>query len=274
MGKFENILIVSDIDGTFLGTGGVIVEKNIEALGYFLSEGGKFTFSTGRVHQSLLNTIPIADKIVSAPGIMSNGGYLYDFVFDEVLNAKTMDETLARKLVEYIYDYNDELCIRCSSPYETFYCRGLPIYHAHSEKSYSGSKLLTRDEWNFKDCCKFVIRGRCEALDELRAALEEKFGDELEIMKSGETFLEVLPFGCSKGSAIGGLREYYRGHGVDVKVYACGDYENDISMLKVADVAVCPSNASDEVKAISDMILCHCSEGLIANLIEIICLSK
>ena len=268
MGKFENILIVSDVDGTFLGDGGVLVEKNIEAIGYFLSEGGKFTFSTGRVHQSLLNTIPIARKIISAPGIMSNGGYLYDFVSDKILNTKAMDETLARQVVECIYDYNDKLCIRYSSPEGTFYCRVVPAYLAHSERSYSGSKLLTRDEWNFKDCCKVVIRGRRETLDELRAVLEEKFGDELEIIKSGETFLEVLPFGCSKGSSIGELREYYRGRGIDVKVYACGDYENDISMLKVADVAVCPSNASDEVKVISDMILCSCSEGLIADLIS------
>jgi len=267
MGKFDNILIVSDIDETFLGHGGGIVQKNIDAIRYFLSEGGKFTFATGRVHQSLLNTIPIAREITSAPGIMSNGGYLYDFATDTAFKCKTMDEGLTRQAVECIYNYSDEFGMRYSSPFETFYCRPLPKYLGSGEKSYSGSKLLEPEQWEFKDCCKVVVRGRCEDLDKLRAMLEEKFGRVFEIVKSGDTFLEMLCPGCTKGSAIDDLRDYYRERGTEVKVYACGDYENDISMLKLADVAVCPSNASDEVKEIADMILCHCSEGMIADLI-------
>ena len=41
-------------------------------------------------------------------------------------------------------------------------------------------------------------------------------------------------------------------------------------MLKEADVAVCPANAVDEVKAVSDLVLCDCREGLIADVIEAI----
>jgi hydroxymethylpyrimidine pyrophosphatase-like HAD family hydrolase len=49
---------------------------------------------------------------------------------------------------------------------------------------------------------------------------------------------------------------------------ACGDYENDIPMLKAADIAICPANAMDEVKKICDFVLCDCDEGLIADIIE------
>ena len=49
MKKFENYIIVSDIDGTFLGKEGRMVPRNLEAIEYFKSEGGIFTFITGRI---------------------------------------------------------------------------------------------------------------------------------------------------------------------------------------------------------------------------------
>ena len=58
--------------------------------------------------------------------------------------------------------------------------------------------------------------------------------------------------------------------GKPVRLFACGDYENDLTMLAAADVAVCPTNALDCVKAVADVCLCHHTEGLIANLIELI----
>ena len=48
MGKFDRILIVSDLDGTFLGSGGRMVERNVEKIKFFNANGGLFTFATGR----------------------------------------------------------------------------------------------------------------------------------------------------------------------------------------------------------------------------------
>jgi hydroxymethylpyrimidine pyrophosphatase-like HAD family hydrolase len=56
--------------------------------------------------------------------------------------------------------------------------------------------------------------------------------------------------------------------GAPMKVYGVGDYENDLALLGAADVAVCPANAQDKVKQISDMILCSNDQGVIADLIE------
>ena len=42
MGKFDNIAILTDLDRTFLGDGGIMVERNVEAIEYFKSEGGLF----------------------------------------------------------------------------------------------------------------------------------------------------------------------------------------------------------------------------------------
>ena len=37
---------------------------------------------------------------------------------------------------------------------------------------------------------------------------------------------------------------------------------------QAADVAVCPENAMDAVKEIANYTLCHCKDGLIADVIE------
>ena len=74
MGKFDNIFIVSDIDHTFLADDRSVPQINIEALKYFKSEGGQFTFATGRSHHSLLQAFPNAKDLLNAPAILGKEG--------------------------------------------------------------------------------------------------------------------------------------------------------------------------------------------------------
>ena len=57
-------------------------------------------------------------------------------------------------------------------------------------------------------------------------------------------------------------------YGYPITVYAAGDYGNDTQMLECADVAVCPSNALPEIKAICDHVFCDHDEGLIADIVR------
>ena len=57
----------------------------------------------------------------------------------------------------------------------------------------------------------------------------------------------------------------------DCTFVAAGDYNNDIEMLKEADLGAAPLNAQPEVKAAADLVLQHtCDNGAIAELIEVI----
>jgi hydroxymethylpyrimidine pyrophosphatase-like HAD family hydrolase len=52
---------------------------------------------------------------------------------------------------------------------------------------------------------------------------------------------------------------------------AVGDYNKDLEMIMEADVGICPSNAGDEVRSASDIILEEsCEEDAIAKVIDII----
>ena len=49
MKKFNGILMCTDLDGTLLRNDKTISRENKEAIEYFKSEGGLFTFITGRM---------------------------------------------------------------------------------------------------------------------------------------------------------------------------------------------------------------------------------
>ena len=79
MKDFSKYLIVSDLDGTFLADHSALVPRNLEAIGRFCACGGMFTFATGRTASTVLGAIPIAPTLLSAPAVLCNGTYLYDF---------------------------------------------------------------------------------------------------------------------------------------------------------------------------------------------------
>ena len=78
MGKFDNIIIVSDIDGTFLGKGSRMVDRNLEAIRYFQREGGCFTIATGREIMNIPSVIPCIAEICNIPVIACNGACIWD----------------------------------------------------------------------------------------------------------------------------------------------------------------------------------------------------
>ena len=55
--------------------------------------------------------------------------------------------------------------------------------------------------------------------------------------------------------------------GHPITTVTVGDQENDIPMLRSADISACPENALDSVKAVAKWQLCHHAEGCVAELI-------
>ena len=76
MGKFDGILLCTDLDDTLLTTDKRVSDENSKAIEYFKSEGGLFTFATGRVPQGaklMLNYVH-----PNAPMVCFNGAAIYE----------------------------------------------------------------------------------------------------------------------------------------------------------------------------------------------------
>ena len=80
------------------------------------------------------------------------------------------------------------------------------------------------------------------------------------------TLLELLDPAATKGNQVRAMKKLLQGR----TTYCCGDFENDEDMLKKADVAVVPSSGMPKIVAIADIVTCHCKEGTIAYLVDLL----
>ena len=270
MTDFSDFLIASDLDGTFLWEGRISA-RNLEALERFRAGGGIFTLATGRAHLNLRSAIGEPTQLINAPAICDNGVYLYDFKRKQSLCGDLIRESDAKDLLAFA---------KGSFPDVRFSAVGISSIRTEEDAGCVTRDLLTYDKdaicvtpadtWPTDDWYKFLF------LDDDPACLEKvcekalsHFGDRFTPTCSSNWILELQYPHVNKALGIQKLRKCLNG-AKKRTVIACGDYENDLAMLKAADVAVAPDNALDRVKAVADHVLCHCRLGLIADVIEAI----
>ena len=76
MGIYSDVLLTADYDRTLTAPDSTIPQRNVEAICYFMENGGAFTVNTGR---SVPMARPFLDKVpVNAPLLLYNGSAAYD----------------------------------------------------------------------------------------------------------------------------------------------------------------------------------------------------
>ena len=274
MKRYEGIMIASDLDGTFLDARGCVVPRNIQAIREFCAQGGLFTFATGRHHDHLPEAVPGVERLVNMPVIVANGSYLYDFSTDRVLAEIFMEVDVSRRVLQYARANFPRVGFRVSTPQgyltdgRTEYMKKF-ISYSKKHRSYL-VEVAPVESWMQRLWHKIVFQGSCEELDALYAELKETFGEEtFEYNKSSATLFEMQKKGCSKGSMLRVLQQSYEiltGH--PIKTYGVGNHENDLSLLRAADVGACPRDADESVFPVAQMKLCGHDEGALADLIS------
>ena len=271
MGKFDGILIFSDIDGTYIGREGACAIRNDEAVRYFTSEGGCFTVSTGRMELNAPSVIPRIRELVNFPAILSNGACFYDFLKDEFLFDRFMEPESVTELMSFVMErFASEIGIRATIPGGIVYPFEHPLIARDCKQQTLNMERKAFSEWDLSRIYKVVFRGELDQLLVFKKALRERFSEKFETVLSGKRTLEVQKKGVTKGSAVALVRKALLERGTPKRIYCIGDQENDREMLLEADVAACPMNALDEIKEISDVVCCPSGDGTVADLIEYI----
>ena len=240
MGKFDGILICTDLDGTLLRNDGTISAENIAAIEYFKREGGYFTFVTGRM-PSFVSHIYEAIR-PNAPFGCINGGGLYDYEAKRYVYTIELPRS-ALVLVRCIDEAFADVGIQVNTFDKVYFCRenetmvnfravtGLP-------------NLVCRYEDVSEAFAKIVFGSESE--DEIlaieRTLRSHAMADRFDFIRSEQTLFEILPKGVGKGVAVARLAEHLR---IDPhKTVALGDYNNDISMFGAAGIGIAVKNAS------------------------------
>lgn len=248
MGKFDGLLICSDYDGT-LAYKGSVSEENFEAIRYFREHGGSFTLATGRYPSSIIRRMG-ADFLRPTPVICMNGGILYDVAREQVLFAEELPDGY-RKTVLEATRWQGIRDIRL------FPNRDLPLIQFLPEE-----RDALKEAWD-QPLIKVVLHVDTEVSDEVRNRLRELLSDDFTVERSWLNGLEI--YGSSYGKGVA-ARSLCRMLGKETLI-AVGDYENDLSMIREADIGVAIGDAIPAVKEAADQVTATAKDHGVARLI-------
>lgn len=265
MGKFDGMLFCTDLDGTLLNSKKEVSKENREAIEYFKSEGGYFTFITGRMPYTSLEMWEAVRP--NAPFGCINGGGIYDMVKGEYLWINALPHE-ALEIIDYVYNTMPDIGIQLNCPERIYFTRDNDsmvhfrditnteyIYKHHRSL---GDEPLSKVIFAHHDAQRMLdIRREIEALPN---------AESFDFITAAADFYELLPKGNSKGSVMLRLADAL---GVDRKrTVAVGDYENDISMVSAAGLGYAVANAIPELKAVANRVTVSNNEHAIAKIVE------
>ena len=111
-----------------------------------------------------------------------------------------------------------------------------------------------------------LLAGEPDELDRYQKILTQRYDGLLDIYKSAPYFLELMPFGVSKGSMLPLLLERI-GIGRE-ELIAFGDNYNDMTMIGYAGFGVVMGNGEAEIKKIANYVCESNDEDGVAKTIE------
>lgn len=259
--KFKNVLLASDFDGTLTRSDGVIDEKVINAIKYFISEGGNFTVCTGRIHQGfhLYN-----EAYINAPVIMGNGAMLYDCKNERVVCENSIgDEGVA--VFDDILEKFPEVAVEFYNAEQISAVNAGEVTLKHFEWMKFDYVNVARPNDAKRPWTKVMIYAD-KYSQQVQALLEKH--SKVSFLKTTESYIEVLANGVDKGK---GLMRLGKMLGCSPEnIYAAGDGYNDVDMLKAAAIGFVPENGMREALAVADRITRSNNDGCIAHVIEIL----
>lgn len=264
MGKFDGILICTDLDGTLLRDDKTISCENIEEIEYFKREGGYFTFVTGRMPNFAED---IAQQVKpNAPIGCVNGGGLYDCKAKKYLWTKVMPDGVV-DVVKCIDERLPNVGIQTCTFEKTYFSKDNIIMQKFREIT-NAENFVCHYEKVTEPIAKILFG--CESDEDIIKIQEiiemHPLSDKFDFISAEKTLCEILPKGVGKGLAIDNLCKYLN---LDAsKTIAIGDYNNDISMFKAAGIGIAVSNACDAALAEADYITVSNEEHAIAKVIS------
>lgn len=260
-------ILFLDLDGTLTNDEKKVTPKTREALMRIQEQGHIVALASGRPTPGI---VPVAEAIeLEKYGgyVMSfNGGKIIDWKTKKTIFENVMDRKYIPDLLRYArqnnlgmvtYDAKHALVATRMDKYiamEAMFINKIPAYMTDVVKyvDYNPNKCLFTAEPSLLEYHEKMVKKR--------------FGSELEIYRSSDCFIEVMPKGIDKAAAIKVLIEKLGISREDT--IACGDGFNDLEMIRYAGVGVAMENAVDELKAEADDITASNNQDGIAQVID------
>ena len=264
MKKFEGILFCTDLDGTLFTSDKTVSKENLDAIEYFKSEGGLFTFITGRMPST---SKAIYDTIKpNAPFGCVNGAGIYDGVAQKYLWSMPLPDS-AMEIVKDVEKNFEYIGIQVNTENSIYFYKdnsAMVRFRRLTGAPYISYESINAGERVLKTI--FADEDENKLFEVIKFLNAHKNANDFDFIRSERTLYEILPKGASKGNALEKMAELLN---IDMRrTIAVGDYNNDISMIKKAGMGFAVENAIPEVKAAADRITVNNNDSVIAKIID------
>lgn len=268
MGKFTGILFTSDFDHTISDHSGNIPPANIEAIEYFIQEGGSFCLNTGR-------SIPAARKQAlqipcNAPCLLYNGAACYDYREDKLLFSHPLSDSAADLLPLL---RAPEIAIEIQGLDAHYSSAPIPSREPMLRKAGMETVITAHPPFPWMKIILCGLQGsvleghhtvdpqELEYFRQLEDRVRALCGDAYYVTRSMTRILEIGNPHCTKATGAKALAAALNCH----TLVCAGDAPNDTPMLTVGNYNFCPSDAHPEILTLPGIIpTVPAKEGAIA----------
>lgn len=240
----RRFVVFLDLDGTLLNTVLTVGKETQEVL-RIAESIADFVLCSGR---PLVSCRLMAEKLFAAPKyiISTGGGVIYDCVSDSLLRVTYFEDEVALELASIGQASSAATCIY--QPRMWYAAR--QDRTAVEETGRSGATPIWIDD------LRNVINGVVKVLfildptrvQALRASLLET-GLPIHMFSSHPEYLEVLPIGSNKGSAVRCVMERFHGDSMSITTVGIGNGLADVAMFEMVDVSVAVANSDETALA-------------------------
>ena len=248
-------LIAIDMDGTLLNSKKELLEETKQ---YFKNFHNKNTetllvLCTGRPESGIRPYLKDLGYLEENHYIISqNGANIYESQTGKRLMDAFVDSAAIQKWIELGKKHGISVM-----------GAGVDYYYSFDEdptewmefdvKLVSGKlkRIPTKESLN-TEFYKILLMGDEEQLNEFETFIPQEWRDEFYVVRSQKYLVEVLTKGVNKAF---GLEKLAQKLNIEPsEIAAIGDAANDVEMLEYAGLAIAMGNASEEVKAIADIV--------------------
>ncbi len=266
-------LIALDIDGTLTNSKKEITPRTRYAILEAQNQGKKIVLASGR-HP--IGVYPIANNLM----LDKYGGYIMSFNGGRIIDCRT-GNTIVSKIfpLEYLPDIvsvlKDSNITINTYDNDKIISNNKVNDYTYVEKDVIKAEMVVVDD--FVSAIKFninkiLLAGEPHELDKYQKILSNRYDGLLDVYKSAPYFLEIMPFGVTKGSMMPLLLQKLNISRDEFVAF--GDNYNDITMIGYAGLGVAMGNAEPDVKKIADYVCESNDDDGIAKTFERFILKK
>jgi Cof subfamily protein (haloacid dehalogenase superfamily) len=240
-------LIVTDVDGTLLDNNSKLPEFNKKALLECKSKNIGVILATGKSISAVLHIIKVLG--LGLPQITLNGTVILD-KNQEVISSTKVEEQYFYKVLSAIKEkgYRPLIALTDGRILYESYDKAFKVFETINEPIYKVDSL--EKETYARGCVSLSVAIKED--DPLDAYLRGRFSENLQLVRSGEYFFDILSLNASKGNALEFIANMFKISKDEIAVF--GDSPNDLSMFGSAGLKIAVRNSYPEVLRNADYI--------------------